>query len=144
MPCRAKQLLGLLHGSADRCYATELLNEPQEGPLLRAEHALGCLDLSGHELSKPLTDQLRPDLNGAQTDQVAAALAEPEAHKAPLLIDQGAGVVAPEPLRSAAAGQADALLDLVFAGGGGHASCCRAASGARMYWQFRQYEGSIG
>ena len=39
-----------------------------------------------------------------------------------------AGVVAPEPHRPAAAGQADALLDLVFAGGGGggHASCCRA------------------
>jgi len=46
-----------------------------------------------------------------------------------LRTDQGAGVVAPEPRRSAAAGQADALLDLVFAwGGGGHASCCRATN----------------
>jgi hypothetical protein len=46
-----------------------------------------------------------------------------------LRTDQGAGVVAPEPHRSAAAGQADALLDLVFAGGGGgNATCCRATN----------------
>jgi hypothetical protein len=60
-------------------------------------------------------------------DQVAAAFAKPEAHEAPLLVDKGTAVVASEPHRPAAAGQADALLDLVFAGGGGgHASCCRA------------------
>ena len=61
---------------------------------------------------------------GAETP---AALAEPKAHEAPLLVDQGAGVVAPEPHGPAAAGQANALLDLVFAGGGGHASCCLAS-----------------
>jgi hypothetical protein len=60
-------------------------------------------------------------------DQVAAAFVKPKTHKAPLLVDQGTAVVASEPHRTAAAGQADALLDLVFAGGGGgHASCCRA------------------
>lgn len=49
-----------------------------------------------------------------------------QSSQTPLLVDQSAGVVSPEPHRSAAAGQADALLDLVFAGGGGHTSCCRA------------------
>ncbi len=85
--------------------------------------------LNGNELSELLTDQLGCDLQGEQTGQVAAALAQPEAQEAPLRVDQGAGVVAPEPNRSAAAGQADALLDLVFAGGGGgDASCCRATT----------------
>ena len=51
LPRGAKQLLGLLHGAADCCYATELLNEPQEGPLLRAEHALGCLENQGDVMS---------------------------------------------------------------------------------------------
>jgi hypothetical protein len=59
-------------------------------------------------------------------DQVAAAFAKPEARGAPLLVDKGTAVGPPEPPRAAAAGQVDALLDLVFAGGGGHASCCRA------------------
>ena len=85
--------------------------------------------LNGNELSELRTDQLGCDLQGAQTDQVAAALAQPEAHKALLRVDQGVGVVALEPHRSAAAGQADALLDLVFAGGGGgHATCCWATN----------------
>ena len=40
------------------------------------------------------------------------SLGRAKAHVEPLLIHQGAGVVAPEPHRSTAAGQADALLDL--------------------------------
>jgi hypothetical protein len=56
--------------------------------------------------------RLGRDLQRAQTDQVAAALAQPKAHKAPVLLRQS---------------QADALLDLVFARGGGHAFCCRTA-----------------
>ena len=55
LPRRAKQLLGFLHGAADRCHAAKLLHEAQKGPLLRAEHALGCLDLQGNELGDPLT-----------------------------------------------------------------------------------------
>ena len=136
--------LRLLNRAADGSKATEILHRLQEGALLRTDDPAVRLDLQSNELSNPLAEQLRGDLQRAQADQITAALANPEAHEAPLLVDQSAGVVAPEPYRSAAADQADALLDLVFAGRGGHASCCRAASGARMYWQFRQYEGSIG
>ena len=42
-------------------------------------------------------------------------LQKPKAHEASLLVDQGAGVVAPEPHRPPATGKQNALLDLVFA-----------------------------
>ena len=60
--------LGLLNGAADNCHSTELLHQPQEGPLFRADHTLGHLDLQGDELGNALAAHC-PAISGVTTTE---------------------------------------------------------------------------
>ena len=153
MPCPARDVQGLgAHGaprlrqtehhgqSGRRQAAVEPTTDPlalrsrQEdwrGPLqsLRRARACSCRRNSGRFMRlahPPDRGPERPGPARSSGRQPPHRRAPARGAETPLLVDQGTGVVPPEPHCPAAAGQPDALLDLVFAQGGGHAPCCRA------------------
>ena len=65
--------------------------------LLRAYASGRCLDLDARKYSHLLAHHVRGDRDGAIADEVGAAFAEAELHRAAIGITERAGVIAEEP-----------------------------------------------
>jgi hypothetical protein len=102
-------------------------------PLLRPEPAAGSLHLNAGKHRHLLANHLLGNGAGGPADQVSTAFAQPEAHRAAMLITQRAGVIAEQPVGSGAAGKADLLLDLLL--GHSHAVTVQQSGLIGLRWQ---------
>jgi len=93
---------------------TSSLHCIQPLPLLRPKPAAGSLYLNAGKHRHLLAHHLRRYCHRAPADQVSTAFAQPEAHRAAMLITQRAGVIPKQPRAAGAACQADLLLDLLL------------------------------